>query len=76
MTGRVEQLRVWELSCILRAPTVHGDVYLKATRESPLVVNEAAVTRELAALFPDHVPAPWPWTPSAAGWRWPTSGRS
>jgi Phosphotransferase enzyme family len=58
VTGRVEQLRVWELSCILRAPTVHGDVYLKATRDSPLFVNEAVVTRELAALFPDQVPAP------------------
>jgi hypothetical protein len=57
-TGPVQQLRAWELSCILRAPTAHGDVYFKAVRESPLFVNEAVVTRALAELFPDHVPAP------------------
>ena len=48
----------WELSCILRTPTAQGDVYFKAVRDSPLFVNEAVVTRALAALFPDHVPAP------------------
>ena len=57
-TGPVQQLRAWELSCILRTPTAQGDVYFKAVRESPLFVNEAVVTRALAALFPDHVPAP------------------
>jgi hypothetical protein len=49
---------LWELSCILRAPTVSGDVWFKASRDSPLFVNEAVVARELAGLFPDHVPAP------------------
>jgi hypothetical protein len=58
VTGPVQQLRAWELSCILRTPTAQGDVYFKAVRESPLFVNEALVTRPLAALFPDHVPAP------------------
>jgi hypothetical protein len=57
-TGPVRQLRAWELSCILRTPTTHGDVYFKAVPASPLFVNEAVVTRELAALFPGHVPAP------------------
>jgi len=54
----VRQLRAWELSCILRAPTATGDVYLKAVPDSPLFVNEPVVTAALAALFPDQVPAP------------------
>jgi hypothetical protein len=54
VTGPVQQLRAWELSCILRTPTAQGDVYFKAVRESPLFVNEALVTRPLAALFPDR----------------------
>ena len=29
-TGPVQQLRAWELSCILRTPTAQGDVYFKA----------------------------------------------
>jgi Phosphotransferase enzyme family len=58
VTGPVQQLRAWELSCILRAPTATGDVFLKAVPDSPLFVNEPVVTTALAALFPDHVPAP------------------
>jgi hypothetical protein len=58
VTGPVQQRQVWELSCILRAPTARGDVYFKAMRESPPFVNEGVVMRALAELFPDHVPAP------------------
>jgi Phosphotransferase enzyme family len=58
VTGPVQQLRAWELSCILREPTATGDVFLKAVPDSPLFVNEPVVTTALAALFPDHVPAP------------------
>jgi hypothetical protein len=58
VTGPVRQVRVWELSCILRAPTAAGDVYLKASGAFPLFVNEGVVVRELARLFPGHVPAP------------------
>jgi hypothetical protein len=58
VTGPVQQLRAWELSCILRAPTASGDVYLKAVPDSPLFVNEPVVTAALAAMFPDHVPTP------------------
>jgi hypothetical protein len=58
VTGPVRQVRAWELSCILRAPTAAGDVYLKAVPDAPLFVNEPVVTAALAALFPDHVPAP------------------
>ena len=57
-TGPVRQLQVWELSCILRAPTTSGDVWFKASRDLPLFVNEAVLIRELAGLFPGHVPAP------------------
>ena len=57
-TGPVRQLRVWELSCILRAPTARGDVYLKAVPDAPLFANEGVVMGALAGLFPDHVPVP------------------
>jgi Phosphotransferase enzyme family len=57
-TGPVRQLRVWELSCILTAPTARGDVYLKAVPDAPPFANEGAVMRSLAELFPDHVPVP------------------
>jgi hypothetical protein len=57
-TGPVQQVQVWELSCILRAPTTAGDVWFKASRDLPLFVNEAVLIHELAGLFPDHVPAP------------------
>jgi aminoglycoside phosphotransferase (APT) family kinase protein len=49
---------VWELSCVLRAPTTAGDVWFKTSIASPLFVNEGVVMRALAGLFPDHVPAP------------------
>ena len=58
LTGPVEQVRVWELSCVLRAPTAAGDVWFKANAASPLLVNEAVVLGELAGLFTAHVPAP------------------
>jgi aminoglycoside phosphotransferase (APT) family kinase protein len=58
LTGPVEQVRVWELSCVLRAPTTAGDVWFKTNIASPLFVNEGVVMRALAELFPDRVPAP------------------
>ena len=58
VTGPVEQVRVWELSCLLRAPTTAGDVWFKTSIASPLFVNEGVVMGTLATLFPDHVPAP------------------
>jgi len=54
--GPVEQLSNWCISSILRAPTAQGDVYLKATARSPLFVEEGAVTRGLAELFPANLP--------------------
>jgi hypothetical protein len=58
VTGPVRQVRVWELSCVLRAPTTAGDVWFKANLASPLFVDEGAVMGTLAGLFPDRVPAP------------------
>jgi hypothetical protein len=58
LTGPVEQVRVWELSCVLRAPTSAGDVWFKTSIASPLFVNEGVLLATLARLFPDHVPAP------------------
>jgi hypothetical protein len=58
MTGPVEQRRVWDLSCVLRAPADGGDVYLKATVAAPLFVDEVGVTVALARRFPGRVPEP------------------
>jgi hypothetical protein len=58
VTGRIEQLRVWCLSCLLRIPTADGAVFFKATAESPLFADEGKVMGGLAELFPGHVPEP------------------
>ena len=58
LTGPVEQVQVWDLSCVLRAPTAAGVVWFKATAASPLFVNEGPVMVALAGLFGDRVPAP------------------
>ena len=58
LTGPVEQMQVWDLSCVLRAPTAAGHVWFKATAASPLFVNEGLVMGALAGLFADRVPAP------------------
>ncbi len=57
-TGRVEQIRAWSLSSLLRVPTATGSVFFKATADSPLFVDEGRVMRALAGLFPGNVPAP------------------
>jgi hypothetical protein len=57
-TGPVDQVQAWELSCVLRLPTSRGDVYFKATADSPLFVNEGVVMGVLAELFSDRVPRP------------------
>lgn len=57
VTGSVEQFMAFRLaSCVLRAATSMGDVFLKAsTRQPPM---EAAFTQALARRWPDWVPAP------------------
>ncbi|HVQ96595.1 MAG TPA: aminoglycoside phosphotransferase family protein, partial [Mycobacteriales bacterium] len=56
--GRVEQVRMAELSCVLKAATDDGDVYFKATLRLPLFANEGRVMAALAELFPADIPAP------------------
>ena len=72
----IEQVRIWGISCILRVPTTTGTVYFKASpvqiadesRRLPfLFANEAALTRGLAGLFPEHIPTPLAIDP-ARGW--------
>jgi hypothetical protein len=58
VTGPVRQVRAWELSCVLRAPTTAGDVWFKANTSSPLFVNEGVVMGALAELLGEAVPAP------------------
>ncbi|HET7517498.1 MAG TPA: phosphotransferase, partial [Actinomycetes bacterium] len=58
LTGPVTQVRAWELSCILRAPTASGDVWFKTNAALPLFVNEGVVLTTLAELFGDRVAAP------------------
>ena len=58
LTGPVVQVRAWELSCVLRAPTATGDVWFKTSAALPLFVNEGVVLTTLAELFGDRVPAP------------------
>jgi hypothetical protein len=58
VSAPIEQVRIGELSCVLRGHTEGGDVYFKATRRSPLFVNEGPVMATLSKLFPACVPAP------------------
>src|SRR5215204_2295462 len=57
LTGPAEQMQVWDLSCVLRAPTAAGHVWFKATAASPLFVNEGLVMGALAGLFGHRLPA-------------------
>jgi hypothetical protein len=54
LLGPVEQRKSWSISCILRAPTTAGTLYLKAA--PPLFAHEPRLTATLASLFPGRVP--------------------
>jgi hypothetical protein len=58
LSGRIEQIRSWCLSSLLRVPTANGAVFFKATAASPLFADEGRVMGGLAELFPGNVPAP------------------
>jgi hypothetical protein len=58
VTGPPAQVRAWELSCVLRAPTAGGDVWFKTNATLPLFVNEGVVLGTLSELFGDRVPVP------------------
>jgi Phosphotransferase enzyme family len=76
MVAPVEQIRIWGISCILRALTTVGAVYFKVSpfpavddhRALPfLFANEAALTGALAVLYPEHIPLPLAVDPTL-GW--------
>jgi phage tail protein X len=54
----IVQVRSWSISCILRARTISGDVYFKASSSQALFAHEAALVQALATLYPDHLPTP------------------
>ena len=51
LTGPVRQVHAWELSSVLRAPTTRGDVYFKATADSPLFDAPALPLLALALML-------------------------
>jgi hypothetical protein len=55
---RIEQYRVWGLSCLLRAHTARGYAFFKAAASFPLAAHEARLTAALAERFPAHLPTP------------------
>lgn len=57
-TGPIRLVKNWLLSCLLSVPTAQGTIYFKATHGSSLMVNEAAMSRSLAAHYPYAVPMP------------------
>jgi hypothetical protein len=62
--GPAEPIKSWCLSYVMRIPAAKTETaenqwfYFKTSLDLPLFVNEAVVTEGLAALFPNHVPAP------------------
>jgi hypothetical protein len=56
--GPPVKIKSWGLSCLLRAGTSAGDLYFKVATSRPLFANEALLMRELARIYPAHVPAP------------------
>lgn len=51
----IEQVMVWEQSCVLRAHTARGDLYFKAS--PPMYTHETAITYALSQHDPQHMPA-------------------
>lgn len=56
LTGPLEPVKKWSLSCVLRAPTKEGSFYFKAVAPQPLLVNEAAMVTKLGQLYPQNMP--------------------
>ncbi|MGB3637256.1 MAG: phosphotransferase [Rivularia sp. (in: cyanobacteria)] len=52
----IECIKNWGISCVLRVNTDCGNLYLKEASTLPLFCNEPVVTKELASLFPEHIP--------------------
>ncbi|MEM7726943.1 MAG: hypothetical protein AAF208_11320 [Cyanobacteria bacterium P01_A01_bin.45] len=51
-----ECIKSWGISCVLRVNTSEGNIYLKEASTLPLFCDEPLFTRELASLFPKHIP--------------------
>ena len=58
LTGSIEQLKSWGISCLLRVQTDRGMVFFKVATALPLFGNEPALLKALSERFPDYVPAP------------------
>jgi phosphotransferase family enzyme len=58
LTGSVEQVKSWGISCLLKVPTGQGDIYFKVASSLPLFGDEPKVQQALAQRYPDCVPAP------------------
>lgn len=65
--ARIEQVKHWSISSVLRIETDGPDLYLKVPARLPYFVDEAILTARLAERFPDHVPAPLALEPER-GW--------
>ncbi|HET9907083.1 MAG TPA: aminoglycoside phosphotransferase family protein [Anaerolineales bacterium] len=55
---RIEPIKSWSISCVLKITTETGVLYFKVPRDLPLFVNEGVVLSRLAEIFPDRVPVP------------------
>jgi hypothetical protein len=56
VTGQVEQVKQWGISCVLKVATTGGDYYFKAV--PGIFATEPQITEGLARLFPGRVPEP------------------
>lgn len=55
---KVEPVKSWSISCVLKILADSGPLYFKASRDLPLFVNEGVFLAQLAKLYPDRVPVP------------------
>jgi hypothetical protein len=60
-TGPAEQVKSWNLSCLMRLPTTEGTVWCKAVPR--FFEHEGAILRLVASLRPDLVPPVLAFTP-------------
>lgn len=54
LTGEIELVRKWCITCVMKTPTSAGDLYFKAV--PPTFAREIAVTRLLSELHPGNIP--------------------
>jgi hypothetical protein len=67
LTGRLEQVKHWDISTVFRAPTSGGDYFFKAV--PGIFAHEPRITAELARLYPGEIPGPGAWTErDGEGW--------